>query len=69
MGIMLLLQRIFGGLEIIKRLSSDSQVKSENWTGELFTGHLGIDTLLESGTETGLSYSITEADIEIEVDC
>ena len=50
-----------------QELSSDSRVNSENWTGELFTGHLGIETLLETGTETGLSYSITEADIEIEV--
>ena len=55
------------GIGNYQELSSDSRVNSENWTGELFTGHLGIDTLLESGTETGLSYSITEADVEIEV--
>ena len=33
------------GIGNYQELSSDSLVNSENWTGELFTGHIGIDTL------------------------
>ena len=54
------------GIGNFQELSSNSLDNSEDWSADLFTGHLGIDTKLNSDTLTGLSYSVTEADVEIE---
>ena len=47
-------------------MSSNSLDNSEDWSADLFTGHLGIDTKINSDTLTGFSYSVTESNVEIE---
>ena len=54
------------GIGNFQELSSNSLDNTEDWSADLFTGHLGIDTKINSDTLTGLSYSVTEADVEIE---
>ena len=56
------------GIGNYQNLSSDFFTNSEQWTGDLFTGHLGIDTFINSDTLAGLSYSRSESEIKIETD-
>ena len=37
-----------------------------NWSGDLFTGHIGIDAQIQEGLLTGISASVSESEVEFE---
>ncbi len=39
---------------------------SISWSGDLFTGHIGIDALIQEGLLAGISASVAESDVEFE---
>ena len=45
-------------------LTSETNLNSRIWDGDVFTGHLGIDTLIGQGFLTGISTSLTESEFE-----
>ena len=47
-------------------LSSSSSSNSQDWTGDTFTGQIGIDTLIGEEILTGVSASFSENNIEID---
>ena len=49
-----------------RNLSSSSSNHAQDWTGDTFTGQLGIDTLIGEEILTGVSASFSENDIEID---
>ena len=46
----------------------NSSSSSQAWSGEVFTGQFGIDTLINQEYLTGLSASVVENEIEIEIE-
>ena len=51
-----------------RNLISSSLENSQNWSGDAFTGQIGIDALIGEEILTGISASFSENDIEIDVD-
>ena len=49
-----------------RNLTSSSSNHAQDWTGDTFTGQLGIDTLIGDEILTGVSASFSENDIEID---
>ena len=45
-------------------LTSENRSSSRTWAGDVFTGHLGIDTKIGQGILTGISTSLIESDIK-----
>ena len=39
---------------------------SIDWSGDLFTGHIGIDALIQDGLLAGISASVAESEVEFE---
>ena len=56
------------GIGDYRDLYSNASNNSQNWTGNAFTGQIGIDTLIGDDILTGISTSFSEHDIEIDVD-
>ena len=55
------------GLGDYQNLSPTSRSRdSINWSGDLFTGHIGIDALISDRLITGISASISESAVEFE---
>ena len=53
------------GIGDYRGLSSNSSAGSINWSGDIFTGHIGIDALIGSNMLTGISASFNENVINI----
>ena len=49
-----------------RNLTSSSSNHAQDWTGDTFTGQLGIDTLIGEQILTGVSAAFSENDIEID---
>ena len=45
-------------------LTSEHNLSSQTWDGDVFTGHIGIDTLIGQVILTGISTSLTESEFE-----
>ena len=55
------------GLGDYQNLSPTSRSRdSINWSGDLFTGHIGIDALISDRLITGISASVSESEVEFE---
>ena len=54
------------GLGDYQNISSEFGNNSHNWSGDLFTGRIGIDALVNDGLMAGLSASISESEIEFD---
>ena len=55
------------GLGDYQKLSpTRSSRDSIDWSGDLFTGHIGIDALIQEGLLAGISASVAESDVEFE---
>ena len=55
------------GLGDYQNLSPTSGSRdSINWSGDLFTGHIGIDALISDRLITGISASVSESEVEFE---
>ncbi len=54
------------GIGDYQNLSSTGHSESIDWTGDLFTGHIGIDALIQEGLLTGISASVSESEVEFE---
>ena len=52
------------GLGDYQNLSPIGRNQTIDWSGDLFTGHIGIDTLINEGLLTGISASVSESEIE-----
>ncbi len=49
-----------------RNLTSSSSDHAQDWTGDMFTGHIGIDALINDRLITGISASVSESDVEFE---
>ena len=57
----------FGDLEITKELlNRSSSGETMDWTGDLFLGHMGIDTLIREGLLVGISASVAESEVKFD---
>ena len=54
------------GLGDYQNLSSSRNNQTIDWSGDLFTGHLGIDALIRDGLLTGISASVSESEIKFD---
>ena len=55
------------GLGDYQKLSPTERSRdSIDWSGDLFTGHIGIDALIQEGLLAGISASVAESDVEFE---
>ena len=50
-----------GDLRDLKSINSSSQ---RSWNGDIFTGHLGIDSKIGNGMLTGISASVVESELD-----
>ena len=49
----------------LNKFNLDGTESGENWTGDNFTGQLGIDTLIGDELLAGLSTSVTKGQLEL----
>ena len=54
------------GLGDYQDLSSIGSEKTIDWSGDLFTGHIGIDALISERLLTGISASVSESEVEFD---
>ena len=55
------------GLGDYQKLSPTGRSRdSIDWSGDLFTGHIGIDALIQDGLLAGISASVAESEVEFE---
>ena len=52
------------GIGDLRDLKSANNSSQRTWNGDVFTGHLGIDSKVVNGLLTGISASITESEID-----
>ncbi len=54
------------GLGDYENISPIGRSRTINWSGDLFTGHIGIDALIQDGLLAGISASVAESEVEFE---
>ena len=55
------------GLGDYQRISTrNSSGKTMDWSGDLFLGHMGIDTLIREGLLVGISVSVAESEVKFD---
>ena len=52
------------GIGDLRDLKTANRTSQRSWDGDIFTGHLGIDSKVVNGLLTGISASITESEID-----
>ena len=52
------------GIGDIRDLNSRNNLTQSSWDGDIFTGHLGIDTMVGQNLLAGISTSVTESNLE-----
>ena len=56
----------FWGLGAYQNISSSEYNQNIDWSGDLFTGQIGIDALVQEGLLVGISASVAESEVEFE---
>ena len=51
------------GIGNLQGFSSATNNRTIEWSGDLFTGHIGIDALIQEGLLTGISASVVESEV------
>ena len=54
------------GIGDLQDFSSATSNRTIDWSGDLFTGHIGIDALINDGLLTGISASVSESEVEFD---